>query len=300
MTLNYILLAVFAALAVLGFLWRRGADRRYRADPTKLHRRYRGFATALIVIGLYVAVTRAIAIAFAPSEPVKESGFHFEIDLWAKHPISVFGIGISETVINSWYVMAALVVIAVILRFTVLRKLSDIPKTPQNILETIAEQILGYMNSTVHGLGEVMGSYIFAVAAMLVGCAALEAFGFRTPASDITFTFALSMLTFFIINWYGVKKKGVAGRLKSLAEPVAIVFPIKVVTEFAIPISLACRLFGNMLGGLVIMDLIYAALGYNAVGIPGVLGLFFNVFEPLLQAFIFVTLTLTFIREAVE
>jgi F-type H+-transporting ATPase subunit a len=55
-----------------------------------------------------------------------------------------------------------------------------------------------------------------------------------------------------------------------------------------------------MLGGMIIMDLLYSALGNNAVGIPSVLGLYFNVFHPLLQAFIFVTLSLTFIKEAVE
>ena len=48
------------------------------------------------------------------------------------------------------------------------------------------------------------------------------------------------------------------------------------------------------------MDLIYYAMGNAAVGIPGVLGLYFNLFHPVIQAFIFITLTLTFINEATE
>ena len=68
----------------------------------------------------------------------------------------------------------------------------------------------------------------------------------------------------------------------------------------AVPVSLACRLFGNMLGGLIVMDLLYFAMGNYAVALPSVVGLYFNVFHPLIQAFIFVTLTLTFIGEAVE
>jgi F-type H+-transporting ATPase subunit a len=303
--LNLILLGLFAVVAAAGFFWRHAASKRYSADPTKLNKRYRTFATVLIVLGLYVVITRIITILFAPAEPA-DSGFHFEIDLWAKRThitIPVIGWTISETVLNMWFVMAGLVILALIVRFTLLRMLEDVPRGAQNIFETIIEQILNYTQTTVHGLGEVMGSYVFAIATMLLGCAVLELFGLRTPASDITFTFALSIITFFLINWYGIKKKGVSGRLKSMAEPASLaflMFPINVITNIAIPVSLACRLFGNMLGGLVIMDLVYTALGYNAVGIPGLLGLFFNVFEPILQAFIFVTLTLTFIREAVE
>ena len=51
---------------------------------------------------------------------------------------------------------------------------------------------------------------------------------------------------------------------------------------------------------MIVMDLLYTALGNGAVGIPSVLGLYFNVFHPLIQAFIFVTLTLTFVNEATE
>lgn len=98
----------------------------------------------------------------------------------------------------------------------------------------------------------------------------------------------------------GLKKKGVVGRIKSLAKPTPVVFPMKIVSDLAVPVSLACRLFGNMLGGMIVMDLLYYALGSAAIGIPSVLGLYFNLFHPLIQTFIFVTLTLTFINEAVE
>lgn len=59
-------------------------------------------------------------------------------------------------------------------------------------------------------------------------------------------------------------------------------------------------MFGNMLGGMIVMDLLYNALGSYAIGIPSVVGLYFNVFHPLIQAFIFITLTLSYIEEATE
>ena len=66
------------------------------------------------------------------------------------------------------------------------------------------------------------------------------------------------------------------------------------------PVSLACRLFGNMLGGMIVMDLLKSSLGGYAVGIPAVAGLYFNLFHPLIQTYIFVILSLTFINEAAE
>ncbi len=83
-------------------------------------------------------------------------------------------------------------------------------------------------------------------------------------------------------------------------RPKAIIAPFKLLSDLAVPISLACRLFGNMLGGLVVVELIYFALGAFSVGIPAVLGLYFNAFHPLIQFFIFINLSLTFIGEAVE
>ncbi|MDR3209213.1 MAG: F0F1 ATP synthase subunit A [Oscillospiraceae bacterium] len=292
--IDFILLAVFVLICLAGFFWRRAAAKKCAADATKKNRRAKTLATAVSILGAYLAATRVISMVFGP-----HPSEGFEVTLWAART-TVFGFDVSETVVNTWMVMAVLVVLALVLRFTVLRRLTEQPRGAQNALETIVEQLLSYMDSTVHGLGEVMGSYIFTIAALLSGCAVLEMFGLRTPASDIMFTLAMGLITFFLINWYGIRRKGALGRLKSLAEPTPVVFPIRLITDIAIPISLASRLFGNMLGGMVIMDLIYSALGNGALGIPSVVGLFFNVFHPLLQAFIFVTLSLTFIREAVE
>ena len=91
-----------------------------------------------------------------------------------------------------------------------------------------------------------------------------------------------------------------AGRIKTLAEPSPVVFPIELVSQVAVPVSLACRLFGNMLGGMIVMDLLYWAMGNAAIGLPSVAGLYFNVFHPLIQVYIFITLTLTYIGEATE
>ena len=289
-----IIISVLAAAA--GYLWRRFIVKRISAEetPTKSRLRIKKLATFVIIAGAYVLSTKVIALVFG-----KPSSHGIDVEIVAPR-VDVLGFSLSTTVIYSWAIMAGLIIIALILRLTVVSRFKDVPKGAQNIIELAIETAVKYTKSTAHGAGEFLASYIFTIALFLVGCAFTEMLGFRTPASDITLTGALAILTFFFINIYGIKTKGVWGRVKSLANPTPVIFPIRLITDLAVPVSLACRLFGNMLGGLVVMDLLYTALGSYAVGLPSLAGLYFNVFHPLIQAFIFITLTLTFTNEATE
>ncbi len=291
------LIILFSVLAVaVGVLWRRILIRRIKAEetPAKSRLRMKKFSSLLIIVGGYMVLTKVISLFFG-----KPSSHGISVEIIAPR-VDVLGISLSTTVIYSWGIMAVLVIIALILRFTVIPRFKDVPKGAQNVIELAIETVIKYTKSTAHGVGEFLASYIFTIALFLIGCAVTEMFGFRTPAADITLTGALAILTFFFINIYGIKTKGVSGRIKSLASPTPVLMPIRMVTDLAIPVSLACRLFGNMLGGLVVMDLLYTALGGYAIGLPSLAGLYFNVFHPLIQAFIFVTLTLTFTNEATE
>ena len=79
-----------------------------------------------------------------------------------------------------------------------------------------------------------------------------------------------------------------------------MIMPMRILSDVAAPVSLACRLFGNMLGGMIVMDLLKNSLGGYAVGVTSLAGLYFNLFHPLIQTYIFIILSLTFIREATE
>ncbi len=295
---SIIILVVSGLLIAAGALWHRAAMAKFRASekPSKRLKRGRRYSTWLIIFAAYVFLTTAIGLIFGkpPSRPLEVAIAPERVDL--------LGFSVSTTVIYTWGIMLVLIIAAIILRLTLVPRFKDVPnpKSLQNVLELAVETIQKYTKSSAHGVGDMLASYLFTVALFLIGCACTELFGLRTPASDITLTGALAVVTFFLINFYGIKVKGVGGRVKSLASPTWVVFPIKIITDLAVPVSLASRLFGNMLGGLVVMDLLYSALGGYAVGIPSVAGLYFNVFHPLIQAFIFITLTLTFINEATE
>ena len=293
---NIVLLCVSVPLILVGIWWRRKLAASLVKDNTadKRLKRLCLFATALAVLGGYVFARSALSLIFGPRE---NEGLDFS--LWQGR-IELFGYSLSLTVVYTWIAMAILITAALIIRFTVFRAPKDQPSGVQNVVELIVEAVGNYTQAQTHGAGEMLASYILTIVALMITSAFLELFRLRPPMADFSMTFALALITFILINVYGIRKKGVRGRLKSLASPTPLVFPFRVVADMAIPVSMACRLFGNMLGGLIVIDLLYSALGVGAIGIPSVAGLYFNAFHPIIQAFIFVTLTLTFINEAIE
>ncbi|MEA4915158.1 MAG: FoF1 ATP synthase subunit a [Christensenella sp.] len=214
--------------------------------------------------------------------------------------MEILGFSVSSTVFVSWIVIAVLGVAAILLRIFVIPRFRETPRGIQLVLETAVSAISDLTREKYGQKNEGLASYFFALAALFIGSAIVELFGFRPPTTDLSMTLSYALITFVLINVYGIYKRGVKGRLKSFVRPKAIIAPFKLLSDLAVPISLACRLFGNMLGGMVVVELVYFALGAFSVGIPAVLGLYFNAFHPLIQYFIFINLSLTFIGEAVE
>ncbi len=137
----------------------------------------------------------------------------------------------------------------------------------------------------------------------------LGLFGLRPATTDVNMTFALSISTFLIMEYVGIKSMGLGGKFKHMAEPMAFLFPIKVIEHLALPVSLGFRLFGNILGGMIIMELLYSALASvtaNFTDIPFLnfllplpANIFFDIFEPILQAYIFTMLSMVFISQEI-
>ena len=95
----------------------------------------------------------------------------------------------------------------------------------------------------------------------------------------------------------GIRKKGVGGWIKSFTEPIAIVTPINILEVFIKPLSLCMRLFGNVLGAFVIMELLKLLV---PVALPVPFSFYFDIFDGLIQAYVFVFLTSMYIKEAIE
>lgn len=294
--LDIVLLLLGAGLSVISLLLRNKEKMKLKdiASPDKAQKKAMKRWTIISFASGWLLIVQLLSLVFSGA-PTRA----FDVEITAPH-WHLFGFSISSTIVITWAIMLFLLCFSLVVRFVFLPRFREIPGKFQNILESAVEGISNYTDARVHGLGASLGAYIFALAAFMICCAAVELFGFRAPTADLTMTFAMALITFVLINYYGIKVKGFGGRIKSMAYPTPVVFPFKVISDIATPVSLACRLFGNMLGGMIVMDLLYTAMGTGAIGVPSALGLYFNLFHPLIQTFIFVTLSLTFISEAVE
>ncbi len=218
------------------------------------------------------------------------------------------GIPLTETVVNTWIIMAVLTILAI---FTT-RNFEKIPRGVQNVVEALVETINNFTAQTMGENKKVFSSYMGTLFVFLVFANLLGLVGLRPPTADLNTTFALALITFVIIHYQGVKKGGLGGYIKGYFEPFPLLMPINLIGEIALPISLAFRLFGNIVGGLIIMSLIYSGLAYLSsaigisaipifqAGIPAVLHMYFDVFAGVLQTFIFMMISMIYISNAMD
>lgn len=121
--------------------------------------------------------------------------------------------------------------------------------------------------------------------------------GFKPPTKDLNVTAGLAIMSMFLIEYSGIHKNGIKHWAKHFAEPVGIVAPLNVLEIVIRPLSLCMRLFGNVLGAFVIMELVKYVV---PLILPIPLSLYFDIFDGLLQAYIFVFLTALFMNEEME
>lgn len=205
---------------------------------------------------------------------------------------------VGGSVVVAWMVSGILIILALIIRFVLLKNFKTVPHGTQNVIELCVESVRNYCVSKLgFEISTSLNAYMLTLVLFIFTCGLVELVGFRPPTSDLSLTASLALITFVMINYYGLKYKGLIGRIKSFGQPKVFIAPIRLVTDLAVPISLSCRLFGNMLGGVIIMELIYNVC---ALVIPAFVSIYFNLFHAGMQTFIFVTLTLTYIAEAIE
>lgn len=293
-------------LCLVGNLHFKGVIKNFSEDIEKKKLKKTKRFKTLCFSGMLISVWFAIGV-FITWFSGKHSGMHIEFSMFSdRTAIDLLGFKLGETTIYTLIIVLIVTILCLIFRLFVFPKFNeDKPTGFQNVIELCVETMENYcVSATDKKAGKSLAPYMFALAIYLVLSASFELFGLRAPTSDLVVTFSMGLLTFFLLNYHGFKKLGFGGRLKAMGGPMTamrpIMIPMKMVSDIAIPISLACRLFGNMLGGMIVMELLKGALGGYASGIPGIAGLYFNLFHPLIQAYIFITLSLTFIDEAME
>lgn len=208
--------------------------------------------------------------------------------------IPVFGgIPISVSVVVTWGIMAFIIILTLIF----VRNLKLVPKGPQVIVEMLVGFINNFFEDIMGEEGRRYFPYLGTVI-IYIGVANLVGLiGLTPPTKDLNVTAALALMSIFLIEYSGIREKGVKKWLKGFLEPMPILLPINILEVFIRPLSLCMRLFGNILGGFVVMELIKIVA---PVIIPIPFSFYFDIFDGLIQAYIFVFLTSLFMKEKME
>ena len=230
----------------------------------------------------------------------------------AKYILRIGDFWLSETVIVSWIIIAFLAIASYLLT-------RNLKKEPTSKVQVFLEFAITSLNKLVK---ETMGGraiktlpfiipYICSLFLFFLFSNIIGLVGLRSPTVDLDTTLAWATITVVMIYYTALKNKGM-GFFKGFIDPVPIFLPINIVGEIARPISLSFRPFGNIMGGTIIMSLVYQFLGYLSTLIPNVtipfgqlvipvpLHLYFDIFAGCLQAFIFIMLTMVFVGSEAE
>lgn len=235
--------------------------------------------------------------------------------------IPLFGdILISETLVVSWIVMA--IITGVCIWLTRGLKVENISKK-QAFAELLVEMATNLVRNNTGGTRfDHLIPFVAALFATSVVSNLISLLGLRSPTADLSTEAAWAIVVFILITANKIKAGGLLGYLKGFTTPIPIMTPFNILSELATPVSMACRHFGNILSGIVINGLIYAALALASsalfgllpgvlgdflsqipfldVGIPAILSVYFDWFSGVMQAFIFSMLTIMYIANAAE
>jgi F-type H+-transporting ATPase subunit a len=223
---------------------------------------------------------------------------------------------ITDAVAVTWVVMAIILMSALILT----RGMKDVPGKRQAAAELLVEFFRNFARGQIGARGKSFAPYLgtlllFLAVSNLIAIVnfipngktlaalfhnpALEHFEFalHPPTKNFNVTLCLALISIGVVLWTEFRYQGARGWLRSFYRPTPISAFVKVLDYVVRPMSLCLRLFGNILGGLIVMTLIYQAF---PLIVPAVFGLYFDLFDGGLQAYVFVFLTSIYLAEAAE
>lgn len=209
--------------------------------------------------------------------------------------IPVFGgIPIAESVAVSWIIMGVLVVLSIVL--TRHLRVTE-PTRRQVALETAVTGLEHIFDGILGEKGRRYVPYMVTVLLYIGVSNIIGLFGLKPPTKDLNVTAALALMSIILVETSGIRSKGLKGWLKSFEDPSPVIAPMNLLEVIIRPLSLCMRLFGNVLGAFVIMELIKQLL---PVALPVPFSLYFDIFDGLLQAYVFTFLTSMFIQEKIN
>ena len=200
---------------------------------------------------------------------------------------------LNATILYTWIVMLLLVAGA----WLVTRRLEiGLQRARwQNFLEMI---VIGMTRQIAEiGLGAAIGylpflGTLFLLLAAIALCTIVP--GFEPPTGSLSTTAALALCVFVAVPFFGIRKRGLGGYLRSYVQPTFIMLPFNVISELSRTLALAVRLFGNMMSGAIILAILLSIAPFFFPIFMAALGLLTGM----VQAYIFSILAAVYIAAA--
>ncbi len=256
--------------------------------------------TTLIIAGL-VCVLLVIGIILTNTgEPKPETVKEVMKDavVHDSNKINFFGMEVNPSVVSAYVVTCMILVFALILRIFVIPKFKKIPGKMQTLLEMWVGFFDNLAKTNSPHLNRFLGAYVFTAGTYVCLGTLFELLGLQAvttkghsialpaPHADINAAIQMGVLSFFIILTGGItanKLKGVGLTLK----------------EFSLPISMSFRLFGALLSGALVTELVYYYITLSFV-LPVIVGVLFTLIHALVQTYVLTMLTSVFYGEVSE
>ena len=247
------------------------------------------------IISLTVAII-ALGVPSGSHESIKE--VMRDGVLHESNRISFFGLKVNPGLISAYVVTGALLFAALLLRIFVIPRFKTVPGRFQCVIEKLVEFFheMASANSP-HRTGFV-AAYIFSAGIFVFFSTLFELLGIQAvtteghsislpaPIADINAAIAMGFLSYGVILAAGIKNNGLRGALG-------------VLKDFSLPISMSFRLFGALLSGLLVTELVYYYVTLSFV-FPVLVGVMFTMLHALIQTYVLTTLVSVFYGEAVE
>ncbi|MBQ1849438.1 MAG: F0F1 ATP synthase subunit A [Lachnospiraceae bacterium] len=217
---------------------------------------------------------------------------------------SFFGheVWITTTHVSLLFVMLILIVFS-IFAGQAIKKGAEVPGTFQNVVELIVEKLDGMVEGTMGKNATKYRNYVGTIFIFILFSNIAGLLGLRSPTADYGVTFPLGVITFTLIRFnqfkYHTPKEIWADMCSPLPPWLPIWFPINVISELAVPVSLSLRLFANILSGTIMMALVYGLLKWFAMIWPAALHVYFDLFSGAIQTYVFCMLTMTYVSNAI-
>lgn len=255
----------------------------------------------LIIIAVLVAVLAALLVgAFLIGAPDKGSLSEELNDavLHEEKQFNLFGIKVNPALISGFIVTAILLVFAACVRIFAIPRFKDVPGKFQLVIEEAVGFFDNMAKTNSPEKNGFLGCYIFAAGCYVFVGTLFELFGIQltsiggqsvsmpAPLSDINAAISMGFLSYFIILGGGIAANGLKGLGRALKE-------------FSLPVSMSFRLFGALLSGLLVTELVYYVI-FLSIGVPVIVGVMFTLLHALIQTYVLTMLTATYYGEVTE